>query len=151
MITTNTSEADKACILALINDRIEATRNKDIDGALAGYAPDVVSFDVVDPLTYNGLGAIRKRLEEWFSSFGGPIGLAISGLKIYNSNDVAFCYGLSHVDATTKDGKKLDMWWRETNCLRKINGAWMITHIHSSVPFNVQTGNASLDLKPPVS
>jgi len=40
------------------------------------------------------------------------------------------------------------MWWRETACYRKVEGEWLITHQHSSVPFDVESGKASLDLKP---
>ena len=123
MQTIKTEETDEALILILINNRIEATRNKDINSALSCYAPDVLSFDVVDPLEYRGSEAIRTRLENWFSSFQGAIGLEISDLKISSGTDVAFCYGLCHVQATTKDGNKLDMWWRETTCLRKIYSA----------------------------
>jgi ketosteroid isomerase-like protein len=141
-------EIDEVKIRTLIDNRIKATRQKDIDLALINYAPDVLSFDVIDPLQYTGSKAIRKRLEEWFSSFQGDVGLEINDLEISCSTDVAFGHGLSHVHAIKTDGKKLDMWWRETVCLRKINGKWTITHIHSSVPFNVENGKASLSLKP---
>jgi ketosteroid isomerase-like protein len=40
------------------------------------------------------------------------------------------------------------MWVRATLCLRRIDGKWMIAHEHQSVPFDVETGKASLDLKP---
>jgi ketosteroid isomerase-like protein len=40
------------------------------------------------------------------------------------------------------------MWWRVTVCYRKIDGRWKIAHEHNSVPFNVNNGKASLDLKP---
>jgi hypothetical protein len=29
------------------------------------------------------------------------------------------------------------MWWRTTICFRKIDGKWMVTHEHNSVPFDV--------------
>ena len=40
------------------------------------------------------------------------------------------------------------MWVRATVCYRKIDGTWMVTHEHNSVPFDVESGKASLDLKP---
>jgi len=148
METANTTETNEMLIRDLIHNRLEATRNRDIEGALASYAQDVISYDVVDPLVYRGKDEIRKRLKEWVSSFSGPIGLEISDLKICNNTGLAFCHGLCHVSATTNDGKNLAMWWRETSCLTKTEGIWTITHIHSSVPFNVETGKASLDLTP---
>jgi ketosteroid isomerase-like protein len=61
---------------------------------------------------------------------------------------VAFSLSLNRVNATKTDGKRLDMWWRATVCYRKIDGKWMVTHEHSSVPFDEESGKASLDLKP---
>jgi ketosteroid isomerase-like protein len=40
------------------------------------------------------------------------------------------------------------MWWRATVCYRKLDGQWMITHEHASVPFDAQSGQASLALEP---
>lgn len=148
MESTIIEEIDEVKIRTLIDNRIKATRQKDINLALTNFAPDVLSFDVIDPLQYNGSKAIRKRLEEWFSSFQGDVGLEIKDLEISCSTDVAFGHGLSHVHAVKTDGKELDMWWRETVCLRKIKGKWTISHLHSSVPFNVENGKASLNLKP---
>jgi uncharacterized protein (TIGR02246 family) len=138
----------EAEIRALMEERVEAIRDKNVEKLMAGYASDVLSFDVVDPLRYIGSDGIRARMEEWFASFQGTIGIDSRGLTIAADENVAFCHSLSHVDATTKVGGHLEMWWRETVCFRKIEGKWLITHQHSSVPFNVESGKASLDLKP---
>ena len=132
----------------LIEDKVNAVRAKDVDGATFDYAPDVVSFDVINPLQYIGADAIKKRLGDWFSSFQGSIGFEISDLSITVGGDVAFSHSLNHVSATKTDGVKLDMWWRETACYRKLDGRWLITHQHTSVPFDMESGKASLDLKP---
>jgi ketosteroid isomerase-like protein len=149
MMTTATGKTtDESQIRALMDDRINAVRTKDIDAATANVAADVISFDVVNPLRYVGSDSIRKRLAEWFASFDGPIGFEIRDLSITAGGDVAFCHGLNHVSAKKADGGTLDMWWRGTVCFSKINGNWTITHEHNSVPFNVENGKASLDLKP---
>jgi ketosteroid isomerase-like protein len=61
---------------------------------------------------------------------------------------VAFCHSLNGINATKTDGGKVDMWVRATGGLRKVDGTWKVTHLHSSVPFDVESGKASLDLKP---
>jgi uncharacterized protein (TIGR02246 family) len=147
-VATENKAVDEVQIRGLIENKIKAVRAKDIDGATSDYAADVLSFDVVNPLRYIGANAIRKRLEEWFSSFQGSIGLEIRDLSITVGEAVAFSHCLNHVSATKTGGGKLDMWWRETACYRKIEGQWLITHQHSSVPFDVESGKASLDLKP---
>ena len=69
-------------------------------------------------------------------------------LRIATDNDVAYSYSLNHVRGTRSDGTKLDMWWRATVCFRKMDDQWMVAHEHNSVPFNPETGQASLQLKP---
>jgi uncharacterized protein (TIGR02246 family) len=146
---TETGRAhEEVQIRRLIDDRVMAVRAKNIDVLVSSYAPDVLAFDVVDPLQSTGSDAIRKRLEEWFSSFHGPIGFEIRDLTIAVSEDVAFCHGLSRVSGTRINGGKINMWYRTTVCHRKIGGKWTITHEHNSAPFNVESGKASLDLKP---
>jgi uncharacterized protein (TIGR02246 family) len=147
-MATENKALDEVQIRGLIEDKITAVRAKDIDRATSNYAPDVLSFDVVNALQYIGAHAIRKRLEGWFSSFQGSIGLEIRDLNITVGDAVAFSHCLNHVSAITTAGEKLDMWWRETACYRKLEDEWLITHQHSSVPFDVGSGKASLDLRP---
>jgi uncharacterized protein (TIGR02246 family) len=148
MTTENSKATNEAQIRRLIDDRAKAVRAKDVNGAISSLAPDILSFDVVNPLQHIGSDASKKRAEEWFSSFQGPIGYEIRDLRITAGETLAFSHGLSHVSATRTDGGQLDMWWRTTVCFRKIDGKWMVTHEHNSVPFDVKSGKASLDLKP---
>lgn len=135
-------------IRRLIDEGAKAIRAKNVDGSLSNHAPDVLSFDVVNPLRSTGFDAVRQRLAEWFASYQGPIGYEIRDLSITAGDDVAFSHSLNRVTGTMTDGTRVDMWWRATVCYRKIDGRWAITHEHSSVPFDVETGQASLDLKP---
>lgn len=146
--TASSKTADVVQIRKLIDDRVKAVRARDVNGSMANIAPDIVSFDVVNALQYVGSDALGKRAEQWFASLQGPIGYEIRDLSITAGDDVAFSHGLSHVSATTTKGGQLDMWWRTTFCFGKIDGKWMVTHEHNSVPFDVESGKASLDLKP---
>jgi PhnB protein len=50
---------------------------------------------------------------------------------------------------TKTDGQKVDLWFRQTLCFRKINGTWAIVHEHESVPFCMDGSfRAAIDLKP---
>ena len=149
MITaTAISKTCEAQIRKLIDDREKAVRARDVDGSVANIAPDIVWFDVVNPLQHLGSDALKKRAEEWFASFEGAIGYETRELSITAGDDVASSHGLNHVSATKIGGGQLDMWWRTTVCYRKIDEKWMVTHEHNSVPFDVESGKASLDLKP---
>ena len=112
------------------------------------YAPDLVSFDLVPPLRYVGAGAYRKRWEETFSSFQGPIGYEIHDLDITIGDDVAFGHSLNRLSGTMNTGQKTELWVRWTACFRKINGTWLIVHTQVSVPVDLEHGKAVFDLKP---
>ena len=49
---------------------------------------------------------------------------------------------------TLKTGARIDMWFRKTLGLQRRDGTWLITHDHGSVPFNPESGKASLGLQP---
>lgn len=139
---------NEAQIRAIIDARVEAVRAKDVDRAFAHVAADVVSFDVVNPLRHVGRDTLKKRAQDWFSTFEGPIGYEIRDLRIAAGDEVGFSYGLTRFSGSKVGGGSIDMWVRATVCYRKVHGRWMIAHEHTSVPFDVETGKASLALKP---
>jgi ketosteroid isomerase-like protein len=149
MTTESHRAANEIQIRALIDGRTKAVCAKDSVRATSGITPDILTFDVVNPLEHIGSDASRKRAEEWFASFQGPISYETRDMNITAGDDVAFAHGLCHVSATMTDGgQQIDMWWRSTVCFRKIDEKWMVTHEHNSVPFDPKSGKASLDLKP---
>ena len=148
MTPTSSQPAEEAKIREVIDSWAEAVRSQDAKRLMAHIAPDVLVFDLINPLRYAGAQALKKRAEQWLSSFQGPIGYEVRDLNITAGSDVAFCHSLNHVSATNTSGEKIDMWWRATVCFRKMRGNWMVTHEHSSVPFDMQTGTAAMDLKP---
>ena len=145
---SDSKTTDEAQLRALIDDRAKAVRDKNVNEAISRIVPDILSFDVVNPFQHTGSDAAKKRAEDWFSSFSGPIGYENRDLSITAGDSVAFSHSLSHVSATKTDGGQLDMWWRTTLCFRKIDEKWMVTHEHNSVPLDVESGKASLDFKP---
>jgi len=125
-----------------------AIRGKNVDQVMSFYAADVVSFDLLPPLRHQGSDAVRERLAQWFDGFEGGLTFQIHDLDVTAGDDVAFCHSLHGVQGNTKDGIAIDMWWRATHCFKKGDGAWLITHAHSSEPFDMSSGKALTDLKP---
>jgi len=148
MITATNPAVDQAQIVKLFDHWAAAIRAKNVDARMSNYAPNVHVFDVLEPLQHVGSNAVRQRAEDWFSSFAGDLNFELHDLRIAADGDTAFSHSLNHVSGTKKDGENLDMWWRATVCFRKMDDQWMVTHEHNSVPFNSQTGKASLYLKP---
>jgi ketosteroid isomerase-like protein len=143
-IETNDDEA----IRAEIEKRVRAVRAKDVDGLMAGYSPEVATFDIVAPLANWGLNAVRKRVVDWFSSFETAIDYEIRNVNLEVAGDVAFEHHFTHVHGTNKAGSVIDMWFRETVGYRKTEGRWKVTHQHSSVPFDMASGKPLLELRP---
>ena len=148
MTPKSSKETDETQIRNLIDTWAQAVRAKDSAGLVSNVASQVLMFDVINPLQHIGSDALKNRAEQWLSSFQGPIGYEVHNLSITAGDDVAFCHSLNRVSGTTNEGKKIDMYWRATVCFRKLDGKWTVTHEHSSVPFDAQTGKASLDLQP---
>ncbi|MGH8788117.1 MAG: YybH family protein [Cupriavidus necator] len=140
---------DEAQIRQRIEGWTKALRAKDLDELMSHYAADIVVFDVPPPLQYDGAAAYRKNWADWFASFRGPVvGYEIRDLSITAGDDVAFCRSLNRITGARTSGEDTDVWVRATVCFRKIGGTWLVTHEHLSVPINMQTYQAVLDLKP---
>lgn len=148
MVTVTSSAPDEVQIRKMIDDLAQAIRVKSVDGRVTNYAPDIVLFALTGPLQNAGADAARARVAEFIGSLQGPVEYEVRDLSVTAGEDVAFCHSLNHVSAVGPDGQPLQMWWRATVCCRKIDGSWKIAHEHLSVPFDGQSGQASLDLRP---
>lgn len=135
-------------IKKVIEAGVEALRAKDIDKVMSMYAPELVSFDIVPPLQYVGADVYRKHWGEALSAFPGPIDYEVRDLSITVGDDVAFAHSFNRLSGTMKNGQKVGNWLRWTACFQKINGKWLIAHMQASVPVNLETGKAVLDLQP---
>ena len=148
MSTIVTPAEAEAEIRGIMEARVAAVRAKDAAALVAHHAADVVSYDLLEPLQYRGVEAVRRRGQQWFDGYDGPMAYEIVGLQVVAAFDVAFCYGLHHVSGTTRDGNKVDMFWRATQGFQRIDGTWRIVHEHGSLPFDMKSGKVSFDLKP---
>ena len=147
MPTENAKARDEAQIRALVDDWAEALRAKDVDRVMAHYARHSVTFDLAPPLISTGADA--EGLQAWFSTWPGPLSYEIRDLNITAGDDVAFCHSLNRLSGTKTDGEKVEIWFRQTLCLCKIDGEWRITHQHESVPFYMDGSyRAAVDLTP---
>jgi ketosteroid isomerase-like protein len=147
-MTMATPAAVEADIHAIMTARQEAVHAKDAARLVAHHAPDVVAYDLLEPLQYRGVADLRRRAQQWFDGYDGPMAYEIRDLVVVPGHGVAFCHGLHHVAGTLKTGQKVDMWWRATQGLRLIDGRWQIVHEHSSLPFDMASGKVSFELKP---
>jgi ketosteroid isomerase-like protein len=135
-------------VSALFDSRSEAIWIKDLDRLMAFYAPDIVYFDLVPPLQYSGSAALRGRFLDWFDSFQGAIGQEIRDLTIVASGDVAVAHMLIRASGTLKNGQEVAFWVRASDCCWRSNQRWLITHEHISLPVDLKSRSAAMDLVP---
>jgi ketosteroid isomerase-like protein len=110
----------------LVEDWAAAVRARDVEGAVAHHADDIVMFDVPLPLQSLGLDEYRKTWELFFANNrGGQGSFEVTDLHIAASDTVAYCHALVKIFDSTA---------RLTIGLRHERGQWLIAHEHHSYP-----------------
>jgi uncharacterized protein (TIGR02246 family) len=142
--------ADEAAIRQLIDKMAEAIRATDLEGLRACFTPDMVSFDAfVGPaLQIVGAEAKLKNWEMGFTALQPPIGYEIRDLTITVGDEVAFGHSFNRFSGMLENEAMFGPWVRYTAGFRKIDGTWLIGHDQVSVPADIMSGRALLDLEP---
>jgi ketosteroid isomerase-like protein len=139
-------KAEEAAIRRVIDQLALAVRAANVEGLIRLCAPEIATFDMVPPLRHDRLDALRKLWAEALAPFERPLDYEINQLEIIAGSDVAICRSLNRFGGVKKDGGTVVNWLCSTIGLRKIDGQWKIVHEHMSVPFDMQTGKALLNL-----
>jgi uncharacterized protein (TIGR02246 family) len=133
---------------ALFQERADAMGAKDVERVMALYAHDAVYFDLVPPLRYIGADALRARFLDWFGRWQGPIGQETHDLSVTAGEEIAAAHMLIRAYGTMQDGRDVNYFVRVSNsCARSENG-WLIIHEHVSLPVDMASGRAVMDLTP---
>jgi len=145
----DTKAQDMADIKALEDRFTAAFKAKDIGAIMACYTPDeaMVVFDVPPPLQYTGATAYRKDWTDFFAGSVGPVEFSLTDLDVTVGGDVAYGHSIQRVAMTDKKGKKGTMTVRVTDGYKKVNGQWLISHEHVSVPVDLATLKAVANAK----
>jgi ketosteroid isomerase-like protein len=144
----DTMDAAESELKALFDNRSDAMRHKDIDRVMALYAPEIVYFDLVPPLRYAGAPALRDRFIDWFGRWSSAIGQDLRDLHLAASGDVAAAFMLIRTSGTLKTGEEVGYWVRVSNGCRRSDRGWLITHEHVSLPVDMKSRSAVMDLVP---
>ena len=139
---------DEAGIRQRIDTLVQAIRAMDLEGVKPMYAAGIVSFDFVPPLQHVGAAAKWKNWADVFTVYQRPLGYEIRDLTLTVGQDVAFGHSLNRISGTLKNGTRTGYWVRWTGCFQKIDGTWLIVHDQVSVPLDVESGRALLNLEP---
>jgi ketosteroid isomerase-like protein len=131
----NTATQDEEQIIRRILEQwAENTRMGKNEAVLANHACDVLIFEVLPPLKYEGAAAYQKSWDEWHPETTGPGLFDLHELHITAGQDVSFAHALIHCGGKHPDGTTFEDWVRGTFCLRKRADKWLVTHQHISMP-----------------
>jgi ketosteroid isomerase-like protein len=122
----------------------------DAKAILSYYAPSYVEFALAPPLRQPGDGRDPAPLEAWIATFEAPPRRDVTQLEITTDGDVAFATSLDCLTAVPRGSTEpFTLWFRVTLGLRRIEGRWLVTHEHESVPFEMDGSfRASTGLTP---
>jgi ketosteroid isomerase-like protein len=125
----NQVASDAAAIRRLIENWARAISSGDRKAILAHHSPSLLMFDFPPHIVRN-LEEYDKTWDFFYDSPKGSISFVPSELQVTAGTDVAFASCLIHCDGTSAG--PLDL--RLTVGLRKLDGDWIVTHEHHSVP-----------------
>lgn len=145
---TINSRKDVDEIKARYADWERAFAARDVNAVMNLYARDVVAYDIVAPLQFVGAEDYRKDYATFFGAFKGPLKVSNPNIHVEQSGAIAFAFGLERVRGTMTNGTRVDMWVRFTDGWKRENGRWLVVHEHVSVPVDLESGKARLDLTP---
>jgi ketosteroid isomerase-like protein len=115
-----------------VSDKLlRALEAKDAKEATAVFAEDPVVFTMTPEQNSEG----EEDVKRWLDGFVEGPRFETADRHLTVDGDVAFSYGLVHLRGKKVEGEVVDVWYRETNCFRRINGDWKIIHSHESIPF----------------
>jgi ketosteroid isomerase-like protein len=113
----------------------DATRKGQHNEVLARHFPDVLIYDVLSPMKYDGAEAYRRSWDQWQPDTQGEGQFELQDISVTAGTDVAFAHCFIKCGGTLPDGKTFDDLVRATFCLRKASGSWKVAHQHISKPF----------------
>ncbi len=137
MITMSTNpeniKENEVQIRQLIEGWAAAVRRGDLKTILAHHADNIVMYDVPKPFQSVGIEAYRKTWDTFFK-YTRPGVFDIQELHIVAGNNVAFCFATMKCADKSNSIEYVELDFRLTVGLKKINDQWMIIHEHHSIP-----------------
>jgi uncharacterized protein (TIGR02246 family) len=125
---------DEAAIRKIVEDWASAVRNRDLPAVMRNHSTDILMFDVPPPFQSKGIEAYRKTWDLFFSCAGDPAAFNIKEMNVTVGDNVAFVTAAMRCAEREAGGEDIDLDFRLTIGLRKIDGNWVIVHEHHSIP-----------------
>lgn len=134
----------------VLENYTSAVHEKDVEKFISAYNSDVHLYDCWGDWECKGVSQWRESVKEWFdglSQEGVTLKTQFDDLVVQESSDLAFLHCAVTFAAYNDSEKIRQLTNRFTFGLRKENGSWTITHEHSSLPINMETGKGMFNLR----
>jgi uncharacterized protein (TIGR02246 family) len=128
------NESNENEIRTLIDRWARAVREENRAGIRADHDSAMLMFDVPPPFSSRGLDAYMATWETFFAGVEKPVAFDFHDVEITAGDDVAFATATGHCVPVSPEGKREELQFRLTMCLRKIDGRWRVFHEHHSLP-----------------
>jgi ketosteroid isomerase-like protein len=113
---TTTHEAQ---VRDLLQQWAAATRKGQRDDVLANHLPDVLIYDVLAPMKYQGAAAYRQSWDEWQPDTQGEGQFELQDLSVTVGGDVAFAHCFIKCGGVLPNGKRFEDLVRATSVCAK--------------------------------
>ncbi len=148
MTDQGTDVAVEAQLLERMQEWKKTFESKDVDGMMSYYAGDAfTAFDLMPPIQFRGADHWRRNWVNFFGAFEGAPQLEFADVEVHASGGLAVVRLFTRL-VGTMGGQAVDMWVRQTNCFRLIDGVWLMFHDHVSFPTDFSTGRSLMELSP---
>jgi uncharacterized protein (TIGR02246 family) len=130
---TNQPANDEVEIRDLITRWSQAVCDENLAAIRADHDTDILMFDVPPPFLSRGLDAYMATWQTFFACQAKPVQFTFRDVEITAGKEVAFATAIGHC-ADLSSGEKVQLDFRLTMGLRKLDGRWRIMHEHHSIP-----------------
>lgn len=128
-----------------------AVYEKDVEKFISAYSTNIHVYDCWGRWEYTGIDSWRSMVIDWFNGLveeGIVVKTDFDDLVVEENSNLALVRCSNIFAAYNESGEKLrQMTNRFTICLRRENNSWIITHEHSSLPINMETGKGIFNLR----
>ncbi len=121
---------------------------KDVDGMMTYYVDGqgFSAFDLMPPIEFRGGPMWRANWVSFFDAWS-ELALEFAGEEVEANQDLSVYRAMVRL-VGVMHGQSVDMWVRQTNCFRLVDGEWLMFHDHVSVPTDFSTGQSLVGLSP---
>ncbi|MDM5329031.1 nuclear transport factor 2 family protein [Neobacillus sp. CF12] len=129
-----------------------AIHEKDVEKFISMYAPEMHIYDCWGNWESKGISSWKENVVDWFNGLSEDdvlLKVDFNDLAVEENLNLAFIHcAVTFAAHQVESGEKLrQMTNRFTFGLKKVNESWVITHEHSSLPINMETGMGIFNLK----